>query len=322
MKTNYPRPIRVSRHNPCPICEHTDWCGLIDDGRVAICMRVADGAASESANGGYVHVLREQEREPWTPLPRPPRFPAAQPETYLAPIERRHTVYTALLESLTLSEPHADDLQRRGLYDTFIAHGLFASVPAAGGCADLAAQHDLRGVPGFFREPGAWRLAISDWHAGYFVPVRDVAGRVQALQIRRNESEPRYCWLSSKDKADGVTSGAPPHFAAPQRLEHGSVIVTEGSLKADVIAQFCDSAVIGLAGVTNSKPGFGAALRTLGVERVQIAFDADWHSNQAVRGALVKLGELLRQSGLSVSLLDWQMIDGKGLDDLLMQEVA
>ena len=33
--------LRVSARNPCPICEHPDWCGYTDDGAVR-CMRVTD----------------------------------------------------------------------------------------------------------------------------------------------------------------------------------------------------------------------------------------------------------------------------------------
>jgi hypothetical protein len=119
--------------------------------------------------------------------------------------------------------------------------------------ARFAARFDLHGVPGFYREAKEWQLNISDWQAGYFIPVRDLAGRIQALQIRRDDGAPRYCWLSSSNKPDGTTSSAPLHFAAPHRLESGSVIITEGALKSEVIAQFSDSAVIALAVWLTSK---------------------------------------------------------------------
>ncbi len=35
---------RVTRHEPCPICEKGDWCKVSPDGAVACCMRITDGA--------------------------------------------------------------------------------------------------------------------------------------------------------------------------------------------------------------------------------------------------------------------------------------
>jgi len=314
----------VTRKHPCPICEKPDWCGLTDDGAIAICMRVVDGSIRDARNGGFVHVLKEREREAWRKPIQPKVSQSVTP--IIAPIDRRHAVYTSLLENLTLSGRHGDDLMRRGLHDTFIANNLFASVPGEGRakviCSGLASRFDLHGVPGFFQQDDDWRLAVGDWCAGYFVPVRDLAGRIQALQIRRERGESRYTWLSSKEKPEGVTSGSPVHFAASHRLEQGSAIITEGALKSDVIAQFTESAVIGLAGINNYKPSFGAALKAAGVRIVRIAFDADWQSNPAVSRGLERLGVLLRDAGLTVSLLDWSLNEGKGLDDLLAKEAA
>lgn len=311
---------RVRRGAPCPICNHTDWCSTAENGDFAICMRVSDGSLRLARNGGFIHLLA-----PATPRPRV-FTPPEQVAPSVAPIARRHTVYTALLAASNLSGRHSDDLLRRGLHDTFIAHNLFASVPGESRaktiCSGLASRFDLSGVPGFFRDADRWRLNVGGWCAGFFVPVRDLAGRIQALQIRRDSGEPRYIWLSSKDKSEGATSGAPIHFAAAHRLREGSAIITEGALKSDVIAQYTESAVIGLAGVNGYNSNFGTALKAAGVRNVQIAFDADWQSNPAVSRGLERLGLLLRDAGLKVSRLDWALSEGKGLDDLLVQEVA
>ena len=287
-------------------------------------MRIFEGSVRESKNGGFVHVLKERERKAWQ---KRGHFVANQPTNQaLAPVDRRNVVFTELLESLILSGRHSDDLMRRGLHDTFIANNLFASVPGESKakivCDAMASRFDLREVPGFFQQGNAWRLAVGDWCAGYFVPVRDLAGRIQALQIRRDNGDSRYVWLSSKEKLEGTTSGAPVHFAASHRLEQGSAIITEGALKSDVIAQYTESAVIGLAGVNSYKPNFGMALKAAGVRAVRIAFDADWQKNSAVSKGLERLGLMLRDAGLKVSLLDWALNEGKGLDDLLAREVA
>ena len=105
---------------------------------------------------------------------------------------------------------------------------------------DLAAHHDLRNVPGFYRQGDSWRLNAGDWLRGYFVPVRDLAGRIQALTIRLDaptESGAKYLWLSSRGKQDGATSGVPIHFAGRHLFDKGECVITEGALKAEVIAR-------------------------------------------------------------------------------------
>ena len=59
------RYVRVSKKNPCPICNHADWCGVSEDGAVCICMRTE--SPRQAKNGGWVHQLKD------TPLPPPQR---------------------------------------------------------------------------------------------------------------------------------------------------------------------------------------------------------------------------------------------------------
>jgi hypothetical protein len=311
----------VSRKNRCPICEKPDWCGVTDDGVLAICMRVADGAATEAKNGGFVHVLKPSERA-FTPKP----VQYNQPEKpNLAPVDRRDAVYTAFLESLTLTKPHSGNLLSRGLSDAEAAHNLYASVPnkktAATVCAELAGRFDLTGVPGFYQESGCWQLAV--WSSGFFVPVRDVQGRIQACQIRFDEGDVRYRWLSSKERKCGASSGTPIHFARPWRVAStGEAIITEGALKADAIAESLDVCVVAVAGVSCFNDRFGEWLREqlpmLGYGL--IGFDADWHSKPDVERAMLRLMVSVESAGLIGSLLDWSA--KKGLDDLLSVEVG
>jgi hypothetical protein len=50
--------IRVSKDKPCPICQAKDWCGVSEEGTIAICMRVQ--SELKSKNGGYIHRLTEK----------------------------------------------------------------------------------------------------------------------------------------------------------------------------------------------------------------------------------------------------------------------
>jgi hypothetical protein len=57
--------IRVTRHRPCSLCGHGDWCGYSPDGTLAICMRVKSDLPTR--NGGWLHRTAAV-----PPPPRPP----------------------------------------------------------------------------------------------------------------------------------------------------------------------------------------------------------------------------------------------------------
>lgn len=306
---------RVTRHAPCPICGRPDWCGISEDGAIAVCMRVTDGAIREARNGGAIHRLIERDHRV-----TPPQS-AAQPPTPAAPIERRHAVYVALLDALALSRRHDDDLTRRGLSPEAIERGGYATIPdraqAERIAAELAAAHDLRHVPGFYRAGGRWQMITM---AGYLVPVRDAAGRIAGCKIRRDIGEPRYVWLSSRDRDGGAQAQAATHWARPWRaVETGEAVLTEGPLKGDIIADHLDCAAIAVPGVAAFGPGFGAAIRRTLPElrRIIIAYDADWRGNKAVSRALARATESIQTAGLECWRADWPATAGKGLDDVL-----
>lgn len=58
--------IRVSRKEPCPVCEKPDWCSVCSSGEAVHCMRVESG--HPVSNGGWLHRLAD----PLPPKP-PPR---------------------------------------------------------------------------------------------------------------------------------------------------------------------------------------------------------------------------------------------------------
>src|SRR5438477_1429818 len=46
---------RVTRRNPCVICSKGDWCGVSEDGKYAVCMRIESDHPTR--NGGWLHNL-------------------------------------------------------------------------------------------------------------------------------------------------------------------------------------------------------------------------------------------------------------------------
>jgi hypothetical protein len=316
--------VRVKRKSPCPICGKPDWCSMTDDKAIVICMRVAEGSIKESKNFGYIHILEEREYRPLDPTPRKPEPPAR------APLERRDAVYREMLATLTLTDLHVEDLRERGLSTLTIERNAYASLPALSQipdlCADLAREHNLANVPGFYRdEEGRWMMTV--YSPGFFIPVRDTQGRIQGCQIRQDHGS-RYIWFSSPEdkdgkRKDGASSGAPIHFARPWRADAtGEAIVTEGGLKADVIAELLDACVVGVPGVSALGVHFGAELkaRLPEITTVFVAYDTDWRAKSQVATALQRLFDSLVGVGLDVVALDWN--DAKGLDDFLVKEVG
>jgi hypothetical protein len=57
--------VRVSRRQPCPVCQKPDWCLLRSDGTAAICARVESDRRAGDA--GWLHLLVEQHARPCRP---------------------------------------------------------------------------------------------------------------------------------------------------------------------------------------------------------------------------------------------------------------
>lgn len=309
--------LRVTRRRPCPICEYLRWCSISEDGSIAICMRVQAGSIKETRNGGWLHILEDR---PLQPIRR--RRTDRPPPPIVASVGRRHLAYSSLLDVLPLAGRHADDLLRRGLDDLAIVRAGYATLDRdwrrmAKIVEDLAIFDDPANVPGFFRRGDAWRFN-TDAAPGYLIPVRDVEGRIQALQIRRDRGL-RYLWLSSAGRPGGASSGAPIHYARPDLYHGDSIILTEGPLKADVAAHLLGAVVVAVAGVTSFGDDLGLELRRdlPGLKTVRIAFDTDWRQKEPVAQALRRASKILMGAGLDVEILAW---DGpeKGIDDHLL----
>jgi hypothetical protein len=276
---------------------------------------------------GWLHFFDEPQAHARAPVarPRPRPQPAASAIVARADVERRHTVYTALLSALTLLPEHQQEVMRRGLPREEISSLQYASAPAEAFAVDVARslsrRYDLGGVPGFYQLGRVWRMARTC--PGFFVPYRNERGLIEGLQLRRfpYQEKDKYLWLSSKDKPAGASSSSPLHFALSSQLASADeVVITEGALKADVAAHFLQSPVIAAAGVSNFGDSFAARLRHIApnLRTAYVAFDLDWQSNKTVSHALFRLIEELERARLAVRLRAWPRHLGKGIDDYLL----
>ena len=309
---------RANLRTPCPVCEG-EGCGLGEG--ITLCWRAPSDKRARS--GAWIHVAPHQEDSR-----RPPSFiRRSAPPLPLASAERRHNIYSALLERLPLYAVHADQLaNRRRLSDTTIAAEGFASVPAKAFAEplvrQLAAEFDLTHVPGFFRRRDRWHLRFVGL-AGFYIPIRDHKGRISALEIRRDTDDPkrRYLLLSSAgaDFPLGANSGAPPHFARPCQAGE-AILITEGALKANVCAELLGQPIIGLVSVGTFGDRFGWQLRTWfpGLRRAAIAYDME--ENEKTDRQRERLKNSLEAAQLEAVVFDWPTEMGKGFDDYLIYQ--
>lgn len=151
---------------------------------------------------------------------------------------------------------------------------------------------------------------------GILIPVRDIQGRIQGLQIRRdNVKKRKFRWFSSTDRRDGCRAESWTHLAGNVR---GKILLTEGPMKADVIHALTSITVLAVPGV-NALAQLQKALeqmRAKGLREIKTAFDMDMRTNPHVQEAYQKLLELLKNMGFRYGTYLWDE-NYKGLDDYL-----
>lgn len=257
-------------------------------------------------------VLEQIKRREPLQLPRVQEYP-------LTDIETRNATYAALLSKLTLAQDHRENLRGRGLTDDNIEKYGYKTTPAFGmeRIANKLQSEGLylSGVPGFYRtKQDAWTF-VSDCR-GILIPVRDIQGRIQGLQIRRdNVKKRKFRWFSSADRRDGCRAESWTHLAGNVR---GKILLTEGPMKADVIHTLTGVTVLAVPGV-NALAQLEKTLeqmRAKGLREIKTAFDMDLRTNPHVQEAYQKLLELLKNMGFRYGTYLWDE-NYKGLDDYL-----
>ncbi|CEP67135.1 Domain of unknown function DUF3854 [Moorella glycerini] len=314
---------KASRREPCPICGHPDWCGF--NSYLCSCMRVSEGAFKHIilSNGQVAHLHR---LETGMVAPGKQWEEFIIPEVEPAPVEVRDRVYRHFLRLLELYPRHKEELLRRGLREEEIKRNGYKSIPDHVNpwilCKKLIRSGlDLAGIPGFYRAKSNggsyWTFNSSP---GYFIPIRDAQGRIQALQRRMDDiRNGKYMLFSGHSDQGGCSCGTPAHVARPLEVKDGRVWITEGQLKADIAAAYLGAVVIGAQGATSWKPVVPEVLE-LGATEVVIAYDRDQETNKEVaRGKRMLVAEL-KKLGITVREAIWRARskEEKGIDDALV----
>ena len=145
--------------------------------------------------------------------------------------------------------------------------------------------------------------------------------RIQGFQIRLDNPREgnKYLWFSSKNKAQGLSSGSPAHITNPLESNSNPVLyLTEGGLKADIACALSGKSFIGVAGVNNQSdlPELFRKLKQLGVKRIVDCFDRDCEYNEQVEKARRKLKSKVLKAGLIYTRMSWDN-RFKGIDDYM-----
>ena len=329
----YPPAGRSDYNVPCPCCDDNPRkkhmninlrrdvfrcprCGF--SGGVFDLYAYYTGIPRESVRAALIARLDVQGNIPAqkAKVPMPPEIP----EIPIIDVDARHATYDAFLNCLSLASDHRENLLARGLSDSQIDALGYKTTPVVGMASIakhlLADGFYLSGVPGFYRRDDQWTFVSES--RGILIPVRDLEGRIQGLQIRRdNVVRRKFRWVSSAGKIDGCRAETWTHVAGSLRE---TIILIEGPLKADIVHALTGQTVVAVAGV-NALTHLEETLREfsiMGVQKIMTAFDMDFLKNPHVQKGYKNLIQLIEDIGFRYGTYVWDPAFN-GLDDFIWQ---
>lgn len=258
------------------------------------------------------------------PLPRQPVPQNQEPQP--RPLAERHAVYTDMLNLLTLSDKHTENLLGRGLSEERISRNLYRSMPNTKADRQLLAHllrscgHDLEGIPGFRTYYGTWTVCGPN---GFLIPVRNKDGLIQGLKIRLDDSDQpnrKYRWFSSRGLPHGTRSYSWIHVTG--NVQSKRAYLTEGPLKGDAASFLMDDALFVCLGGVNATDGLIETLRELDVTEVVEAMDMDQTTNPQVRRSVQEIRRIV-QTIPNIRYLKYIWNQSyKGIDDYALSRIA
>lgn len=350
---------------PCPFCGGKRFAmnQRLGTGHCFNCEQTADSAGyyAQAYGLSIAEARNDIERrlniDNSSELERPERvvFKEAVQEP-MAKIEMLDRVYTSFLAELTLSEKNKNALLARGFSLEDIDRFGYKTFPNPSDidfyslCKRLQTNGcNLKGVPGFFQtKKGDWTFVSVT--QGIILPQRTVNNQIFGLQIRKDddlrtfteetgELEAKCIWFSSSNCRSGCKARADINFSCDFKYDGQTqrywlysaskkLILTEGSMKADLVHAFTGKPIISVAGVNSTtylEQTMGY-LKKLGITGICHAYDMDYLYNDKVAKQLQKTKEIIITAGMEYKMLTWQTsvpVDGqnkellKGLDDYL-----
>ncbi|MBQ1735988.1 MAG: hypothetical protein II038_14170 [Lachnospiraceae bacterium] len=289
-------------------------------------------ALYEELNGSEQEIQHKRIR-PAQPLPLviPP-----------APDSMKNAVYSAIMDLpyLKLSAKHQENLLKRGIslnrlqnYRTIPANwngsvvtapdfeeklrGLPVRVPKEMALLGLRVIQDLqaagfsdfKGIPGMFKIGSQWCFYMTP---GMLIPTKNEKRQIVCFQIRKDYGSLRYMTLSNKLLPSSVQDGI-ARYHVTSNLKKGQkefkVLLTEGPLKADVIASLSRDPVVVIAiqgiNVTSCLDPILEWLKSNDVKKIYCCLDMDRITNKNVRSGSVALRKLLMSRGFKFPAMCW-----------------
>ncbi len=337
---------RVSRKRVCLICGKPDWCSYTPDEKISFCARIIEDAARVSRTGWGVFYHQNSFSASF-PISCHSKSSLEKAES--APIEIRDFAYRKLIELAPATDSEEIINGKKGLRARKILNfENYGSLPPNQTSRTAIARKirclinqnfpdyvrkqksSINRVPGFWLDiTGKSRL----WQDKDFfyplmlIPYRNKNGLIEACQIRFMgdlQSTVRYVWLSMPDKANGLSSGSPLHFAGfGANLLSKPFLITEGALKAETVKAFKpDLNIFAAGGVNCSREQIISATRFC---PIMLGFDNDYKANRHVARAIATLiftrflDSIKYEYDFDLKILTWQK-DFKGIDDALLQD--
>lgn len=168
---------------------------------------------------------------------------------------------------------------------------------------------DFKGIPGFFKIGAQWCFYMTP---GMMIPTKNEKRQIVCFQIRKDYGSLRYMTLSNKLLPSSVQDGiARCHVTTnlKQGQKEFKVLLTEGPLKADVIASLSPDPVVVIAiqgiNVTSCLDPILAWLQSNNVKEIYCCLDMDRITNKNVRSGSVALRKLLQARGFKFPAMCW-----------------
>lgn len=249
-------------------------------------------------------------------------------------VERLNIIYRDLLEMLTLSPFHKNNLLNRGMFYSTIKEKKYKTIPMDYNrrqdiCQQLIKKHGkkaLYGISGFY-----YNKKVSRWDfyapKGMLIPISNSNGQIVAMQIRLDKpiKNVRYQCFSSAKYYLGTPCFPHVHVAYNEGKSKNKIVVTEGPIKADIGAQFLDSTFLALPGVGSLHGELLDILKQFKCNNIDIAFDMDILDKEPVQMALNRLKDRLDAEDIEYVQITWKEHyrkdqNIKGIDDYLSYE--
>ena len=182
-------------------------------------------------------------------------------------------------------------------------------------------------MTGFYRDKGTGKILLKSFGTGYFIPSKDLKGRVVSMQVRTDRGEKRYYSFSSSHEFGGAEMRPQMHFVGVNvNLPPQVIYLTEGALKADV-AHYLSGGVpfASIPGVNNYRVLTSGLqeLKDAGItsSTIILATDMDEEQNINVQNSIKKIKTKVAEAGFRIEQCKWPLSEAKGIDDYLLSQI-